>query len=100
MQSLPRIAQLSCTPDLPCPAIHAVSNFSDCNSSFQFLDPPNILSAFDTLKIDAGRNKLNPLRVFLFLLYRPVEPVNEGQERVGLQISYGLAGICSSSTRS
>lgn len=46
--------------------------------------PPDILSARDTLKIDAGRNKLNPLRMFLFLLYRSVEAVNKGQEEIGL----------------
>jgi hypothetical protein len=41
---LPSIA--SCQTFL---AIYAVSNFSDCNCSFQFFDPPTILSALDTL---------------------------------------------------
>jgi hypothetical protein len=92
-------SQLSRPPDLPCPAIHALSNFSDCNCSFQFFDPPNILGTFDTFKVNTGRNKLNPLRVSLFLLYGSVEPVNEGQEKIGLQVSYGLSGICISLAR-
>src|SRR5438128_1708138 len=95
----PRIAQLACLPDLFCPGVHSLCNLSDRDRSFQLLDPSRVLSALDTLKIDAGRNKLNPLRMFLFLLYRSVEAVNEGQEKVGLQICYGLAGICISSTR-
>src|SRR5690348_8386011 len=95
----PRIAQLTRLPDLFCPGVHTVCNFSDRDRSFQLFDPSRVLSALDTLKIDAGRNKLNPLRMFLFLLYRSVEAVNEGQEKVGLQICYRLTGICISSTR-